>query len=80
MEIKCELEQERKRNLTDNEEYKKRCKWQGELCKLSDHINNECPLFRIICEHCNKDKKRYKMKKHSNRCPEKLLQCELKCG
>ena len=58
----------------------KGCEWEGELSKLFDHINAECPLFVMVCEHCSREKKRYEMNKHDNECGEKLLQCELKCG
>ena len=77
--VKCKLNYEQKKISTDNDDVRE-CEWKGELGKLLNHINEDCPLFVMICPHCNGEKKRFEMKEHDDVCPEKLLRCELKCS
>ena len=77
--VKCKLNYELNKNSTNNDDIKG-CDWEDELDKISTHINEYCPLFVMICPHCNRETKRFEMKHHDDVCPEKLLQCKLKCG
>ena len=72
--VKCELEYQQ-----DNDN-NHRCEWTGELSALSNHINHECSLFHMECEHCHTKMKRYEMKEHDKVCPEVPMQCELGCS
>ena len=82
LKVKCELalQQTSEGKESSPDDNIKTCQWIGQLNELSTHINQQCPLFVMICQYCQKPKKRYEMEEHLQKCDMKLIPCQLQCG
>ena len=51
------------------------CKWKGQLGDLREHLENNCILAPVECKHCDEEFKRYEIKQHEEKCPEREVEC-----
>ena len=56
------------------------CDWKGMLSDMDSHIQEQCPLTPVVCDHCKVEKKRFEMEEHEEKCPEKTVLCDLGCS
>eukprot|EP01084_Bolivina_argentea_P170456 295380_1 len=74
--VKCQLQYETVAKQRGN---RIQCKWEGDLSSLSQHITKDCPLYPVVCKHCNVRTKRGKLNQHVSGCSEVKLPCDLQC-
>lgn len=53
LQIKCKLQHQQQPNANNPIQH------------LQQHIQNNCPLYTIICQHCNKSVKRHELTAHN---------------
>ena len=63
LKVTCELNHNNK-----DESSPIKCHWNGSLGDLTQHIQNNCPLFELQCPHCGELMKRIQMDKHVEQC------------